>query len=75
MHEFGITVNCLVPGHIGGIKSLSSHEIDALQDVDSVLMKKTLGEVSDVTKAASFLISDSAKYVTGQVIAVDGGVA
>jgi NAD(P)-dependent dehydrogenase (short-subunit alcohol dehydrogenase family)/AcrR family transcriptional regulator len=75
MHEFGITVNCLVPGHIGGIKSLSSHEIDALQDVDSVLMKKTLGEVSDVTKVASFLISDSAKYVTGQVIAVDGGVA
>ncbi len=32
-----------------------------------------LGEVGDVADAAIFLISEKAKWITGQAIAVDGG--
>ena len=73
MHELGVTVNCLIPGHIGGIKSLASQNEEASRNVESILQKGGLGEVSDIVKVASFLVSDSAKFVTGQVVSVDGG--
>ena len=35
---------------------------------------KEMGEAWDVAYASLFLVSDEAKYITGQVLAVDGGV-
>lgn len=35
----------------------------------------TLGEVSDIANTVVFLASDDAKYITGQTIHVDGGMA
>ena len=34
-----------------------------------------LGEPEDVARAVAFLASDSAAYITGQVLRVDGGMA
>ena len=37
--------------------------------------QELFGEPADVVAAVSFLASPEAKYITGQVIAVDGGLA
>ena len=36
---------------------------------------RTFGETADVANLVAFLASDEAKYITGQVICVDGGMA
>jgi 3-oxoacyl-[acyl-carrier protein] reductase len=36
---------------------------------------RRFGTVEDVAKAAAFLASDEAGYITGQVLCVDGGMA
>ena len=36
---------------------------------------KTGGVPRDVAEAVAFLASDEAKYITGQVLSVDGGMA
>ena len=36
---------------------------------------KCLGNVNDVANLVAFLGSDNARYITGQVICVDGGMA
>jgi NAD(P)-dependent dehydrogenase (short-subunit alcohol dehydrogenase family) len=40
---------------------------------DRVPMKRE-GEAWDIAYASLFLVSDEAKYITGQVLAVDGGL-
>ena len=35
---------------------------------------KRYGEVEDIANAVSFLVSDGASYITGQVLSVDGGM-
>ena len=35
----------------------------------------TLGQPLDVAQAALFLVSDAARYITGHVLVVDGGLA
>ena len=35
----------------------------------------SMGTTEDVAKAAAFLASDGARYITGQVLRVDGGMA
>jgi 3-oxoacyl-[acyl-carrier protein] reductase len=34
----------------------------------------SMGEASDIANAATFLASEDARYITGQVLAVDGGM-
>ena len=41
--------------------------------IANIPMKK-IGETEDVAETAAFLASDNAKYITGQVISVDGGM-
>jgi 3-oxoacyl-[acyl-carrier protein] reductase len=33
-----------------------------------------MGQAEDIASAAAFLASDEARYITGQVLAVDGGM-
>jgi NAD(P)-dependent dehydrogenase (short-subunit alcohol dehydrogenase family) len=35
---------------------------------------KRVGEASDISKMASFLLSDNSTWMTGQVIGIDGGI-
>lgn len=69
----GITVNCVSPGAIETkmMSSFSQDDIAALCD-EIPLMR--LGKPEEVAAAISFLASDNAGYITGQVLGVNGGM-
>jgi len=69
----GITVNAIAPGFIETdmTKKLNEKQREALL---SNIPLKRMGQPEDIAKVVSFLCSDSADYMTGQVIAVDGGL-
>ena len=69
----GITVNAIAPGFI------RTDMTDVLSDkVKEETLKNipmgAFGEPEDIAKAAAFLTSPEAKYITGQVLCVDGGM-
>jgi 3-oxoacyl-[acyl-carrier protein] reductase len=69
----GVTANAIAPGLIE--TELTADLPDAARQfvLDSTPLG-TIGSVEDVAAAAVFLASDEARYVTGQVIGVDGGM-
>ena len=73
--EDGIRVNSIVPGPIEdteGMKRLAPTP-ELLEAVTESVPLSRLGTASDIGKAAKFLASPFADYVTGAVIPVDGG--
>ncbi|MFA7585732.1 MAG: glucose 1-dehydrogenase [Novosphingobium sp.] len=83
--QYGIRVNCLVPGHIR--TTLSSFQADGAQadiarriedGVNAAYLAnqplKRRGEPSDVAEVALFLASDRARQVTGVTMPVEAGV-
>ena len=69
----GITCNAVAPGFI--ITELTKDLPDALQDqIKASTPLGHFGEVQDIANAVAFLASDEAAYITGQVLAVDGGL-
>jgi 3-oxoacyl-[acyl-carrier protein] reductase len=68
-----INVNGIIPGFISGIKPSAIERQEAPSMLEKIPLG-TLGEVSDVLEATRFLISDSARYITGQVLQVAGGL-
>ena len=70
----GITVNAIAPGFI------TTDMTDKLPDSVKEEACKSIplgafGTVEDIAEAVVFLASDKAKYITGQVLSVDGGIA
>jgi 3-oxoacyl-[acyl-carrier protein] reductase len=69
----GVRVNCIAPGYIAtdltGVLPESARE---------ALLSSTplgrLGEPEDIARCVRFLVSDAASFVTGAVLAVDGGL-
>lgn len=69
----GITVNAIAPGFIStDMTSELGEETKAALLGDIPL--GSLGEVEDIAHCALYLASDGARYVTGQVLNVDGGL-
>ena len=66
-----ITVNCIAPGLI---ETEMSNEIAKDHIIPLIPMKRS-GTADEVAAVATFLLSDSASYITRQVIAVDGGLS
>jgi 3-oxoacyl-[acyl-carrier protein] reductase len=69
----GVRVNAIAPGFI------KTKMTDELPDKVKTAMKNIIpmgefGEPADVAGAAVFLASDRARYITGQVLVVDGGM-
>jgi 3-oxoacyl-[acyl-carrier protein] reductase len=69
----GITCNAVAPGFI-----LTELTKVLSEDMQEQIKKATplghFGDVQDIANAVTFLASDEAAYVTGQVLAVDGGL-
>jgi len=70
----GITVNAIAPGFIKTEMTDALPEEAKRRLMDAIPMG-TLGEPRDVAQAALFLVSDAARYITGHVLVVDGGLA
>lgn len=68
-----ITVNAIAPGFIETDMTRSLDEKTVAAYVEAIPLKR-LGTVKDVAEAAAFLASDAAGYITGQVLAVNGGL-
>jgi 3-oxoacyl-[acyl-carrier protein] reductase len=70
----GITANAIAPGFID---TKMTHQLDEKQSQE--LMKRIPvgypGSPRDVAEAVAFLASEEARYITGQVLNVDGGMA
>ena len=69
----GITANAVAPGFV------KTAMTDALSDEQKQAMYKliplgVLGETQDIANAVKFLVSDDARYITGVVLKVDGGM-
>jgi NAD(P)-dependent dehydrogenase (short-subunit alcohol dehydrogenase family) len=75
----GIRVNAVSPGPIAtpfhGKLGLSAEQVEeAASGLQASVPLKRLGQASEVAKAALFLASDDASYVTGAELVVDGGL-
>ena len=66
----GINVNCVAPGIID-TEMNKQFDLDELKE--EVPMNK-IGTPKDVAETVIFLASDAAKYITGQIISVNGGM-
>ena len=69
----GVTVNAIAPGFIMTKMTESLPEDQRKNALDNIPLG-FLGSPEDVANVAAFLVSDSARYITGQVIQVDGGL-
>jgi hypothetical protein len=71
----GVRVNAISPGPIGdteGMRRLAPNpEIQAV--IKNSLALREFGTTTDIAEAALFLASDSARYITGAILNVDGG--
>lgn len=70
----GVTVNAVAPGFIETDMTAALPEAARAAAQESIPMNR-LGAPEDVARAVAFLASDDAAYITGQVLAVDGGMA
>lgn len=70
----GVTANAVAPGYI--ITDMTNALSDKVKDaIEASIPMKKRGLPEDVANAISFLCSDDASYITGEVIRVDGGMA
>ena len=69
----GITVNAIAPGFIA--TDMTAELSDKVKDaVKASVPMGEFGAVEDIAGAALYLASPAARYITGQVLAVDGGM-
>jgi 3-oxoacyl-[acyl-carrier protein] reductase len=70
----GFRVNCVAPGYFDSELSSSLDENKRNQIVRRTPLGR-LAELSDITPAIEFLISEDASFITGNVITIDGGIS
>jgi 3-oxoacyl-[acyl-carrier protein] reductase len=69
----GVRVNAIAPGYIATDMTDAIPEAAKEKLMDHIPLKR-LGQGEDIAQAALFLASDASTYITGQVLAVDGGM-
>jgi len=70
----GITINCIAPGFIA--TSMTQDLTDEQKSkINSTIPAGTMGCPEDIASAVVFLAGDEAKYITGQTIHINGGMA
>jgi 3-oxoacyl-[acyl-carrier protein] reductase len=71
---FGITVNAVAPGTVLTDRVRAVRTPEATQALADRVPLRRLGEPSDIADVILFLASDSARWVTGAVLDVNGGM-
>ena len=66
-----VTVNCVAPGII---ETAMTDKVFSEQDISQLIPMKRAGKPEDVASLVSFLASERAGYISGQVIAVSGAL-
>jgi NAD(P)-dependent dehydrogenase (short-subunit alcohol dehydrogenase family) len=72
----GITVNAVPPGFIDTPMLRAAAERGFLGDIEKTIEQtpvRRMGRPEDIAAACSFLISEDAGYITGQILGVNGG--
>jgi NAD(P)-dependent dehydrogenase (short-subunit alcohol dehydrogenase family) len=70
--RFEVTVNAVAPGMID-TPILEAMSAEAKEQARSEILLGRMGRVEDVAETVAFLCSDRARFITGEVIRVDGG--
>ena len=71
----GINVNCVLPGPTGTDLFLNGKTEEQIGQLTSTNAFKRLGTPEDIARVAVFLATDEAKWITGQSIGANGGMA
>jgi 3-oxoacyl-[acyl-carrier protein] reductase len=69
----GIRVNCIAPGFIQTDMTDKLND-EQKQAITAHIPLQSLGQVDDIAHAVNYLASDAAKYITGSVLHVNGGM-
>lgn len=71
--EYGIRANCVCPGPVRTKLAMAVHTQDIIDAYHDAIPLNRYGSEDEIAEVITFLASDKASYVTGQVIASDGG--
>ena len=69
----GIRANCVAPGPVDTKLALAVHSPAIRAAYHDAIPLNRYGREEEIAQAIAFLCSDQASYVTGQVLAADGG--
>jgi 3-oxoacyl-[acyl-carrier protein] reductase len=69
----GVTVNAIAPGFIVTDMTGALNDEQKAKILEQIPLG-SFGDVSDIATAALFIASEEARYITGQVLPVDGGM-
>lgn len=71
--ELGIRVNAVAPGPVATKLAMAVHSPEIIAAYHDALPLNRYGKEEEVAAAITFLLSDKASFVTGQILAADGG--
>ncbi len=69
----GITINCVAPGFIESPMTEILTDAQKIQTLSRIPMAR-MGKASEIANGVVFLASDEAGYITGQTLAINGGM-
>jgi len=71
--EYGVRANCVCPGPVRTKLAMAVHTQDIIDSYHDAIPLNRYGSEDEIASVITFLCSDEASYVTGQIIASDGG--
>ncbi|EBA15485.1 putative 3-oxoacyl-acyl carrier protein reductase [Roseobacter sp. SK209-2-6] len=71
--ELGVRVNAVAPGPVATKLAMAVHTQDIIDAYHDALPLNRYGKEEEIAAAIVFLLSEKASFVTGQILAADGG--
>lgn len=71
--EYGIRANCVCPGPVKTKLAMAVHSTDIISAYLDAMPLGRYGTENEIAEVIHFLCSDKASFVTGQIVAADGG--
>ncbi len=71
--EYGVRANCVCPGPVRTKLAMAVHTQEIIDAYHDAIPLNRYGTETEIAEVIAFLCSDQAAYVTGQIVAADGG--